>query len=182
MKKNHIILALILFAIATRIALPPLFTHLPNFSPIDATALFCGAYFRRYFIAVLVTLASVWIGDLFINKIMTQQWVLFYEGSYWQYGCYALITLIGYAINHKPLSIFFASMSASLLFFIISNFGVWFSGTLYPHTIDGLVACYIAALPFLKYTLCSDLLFVGLLFGAFTFIHKSDAQCLMRRI
>ena len=164
----NLVLGLILFATLTRIALPPFFTHLPNFSPVDAIGLFCGAYFSRRMVAICIALLSVWVGDIFINKLLLGHWTLFYQGFYWQYGSYVLVTLLGstLAANIKPVRIASTCFASSILFFLISNFGVWFSGTLYPLTIDGFISCYIAAIPFYKNTLLSDLFFSSILFGS----------------
>jgi hypothetical protein len=167
-----ILLSVLLFTMLTRFAIPPFFNHPPNFSAIDATALFCGAYFSRRSIACIVLLLSVWIGDIFLNKILIGHWNLFYSGFYWQYGCYLLMTLIGATLKHniKPLPLLSACVASSILFFGISNFGVWYSGFLYPQNLDGLIACYVSAIPFFKNTLFSDLLYSIILFGSFQFI------------
>jgi hypothetical protein len=167
-----ILLSIILFATLTRIAIPSFLGHPPNFSAIDATALFCGAYFSRRSMACLVVLLSVWMGDILLSKIVMGQWNLFYSGFYWQYGCYFLITFIGAALKDKvsPLRLASACLTSSIVFFGISNFGVWCSGFLYPQTVDGLITCYVSAIPFFKNTLLSDLFFTGLLFGSFNLI------------
>ena len=63
-----------------------------------------------------------------------------------------------------------ASLSASVVFFLVSNFGVWASGTMYPNTFSGLMICYAAGLPFLKNTLIGDMAYSGALFGIFEVI------------
>lgn len=162
-KETHsqfiILLSIVLSATILRIALHP-----TNFSALDAMALFCGTYFARRSTALIVVLASVWIGDIFLDA------TLFYPGFYWQYAAYGLTTLLGaYFLKNKfnAIRFFTVSISISLLFFTISNFGVWCSGLIYPLTFNGLITCYIAAIPFLKNTLLSDLLFGGVLFGCF---------------
>ena len=65
-------------------------------------------------------------------------------------------------INAKNLFIY--GISSSLIFFIISNFGVWVSSDMYEKNIAGLVNCYIMAIPFLKNTLISTVLFSYLSF------------------
>jgi len=157
---------IIVLVTISRISIPHLFQHPMNFSAIDATALMCGAYFSRKGFAIATVLASVWVGDLFINKILTGNWILFYSGFYWQYASYILITFIGFALKNKINTrfILFTSLSASTLFFTISNFGVWISSGLYPPTPTGLIESYIAAIPFFKNTVLSDLFFSILLF------------------
>ena len=144
---NHkIIISIIVFATLTRVAIPPFFGHLPNFSALDALALFCGAYCERRMMAVALCLISVWVGDILLTH------TLFYEGFYWQYGSYALITLLGATCWQKRGSKWFPRRQqqwrmALASVFVITNFGVWFSGSLYP-LLESLIACYIAAVPF----------------------------------
>ncbi len=183
MKQQNILLSIIVFATLTRVAIPPLFAHLPNFSALDALALFCGAYCERRMTAIAITLVSVWVGDVLLTHS------LFYPGFYWQYGCYALITLLGSYTSslwkhstNQNISRWipaFAGMTtaSAILFFVVSNFGVWFSGTLYPQTMDGLIACYIAAIPFFKHTLISDLIFTSILFGITGLERRTGRLC-----
>lgn len=163
----HIVLTIFVLAVSTRIAIPFYIGHPPNFSPIDAIALFSGAYFSRWLIACAVVICSVWVGDLFINHLMSGHWQLFYPGFYWQYASYLLITGIGVLLKNqvRPFKLLMACFSASILFFIISNFGVWCSGLLYPLNWQGLITCYVAAIPFFKNTLFSDLFFTMILFS-----------------
>lgn len=171
-----LLLALIVMAMLSRIAIPPLFSHLPNFSAVDAIALFGGAYMTKRRTAVGIVLLTIWISDLFINKWLTDNWTLFYAGFYWQYASYLLITLLGATLNNaKPLRLMTTCLSASLLFFLISNFGVWYQGFLYPHTLSGLTNCYIAAIPFLKNTMISDLFFTFILFGSMRILSFREA-------
>lgn len=177
--QSNLILSIVILATLSRLAIPAFLGHLPNFSALNAIALFCGAYFTRRLSAIIVVLFSVWVGDLFINKMLTGQWNLFYSGFYWQYGSYTLITLTGVMLVDKvtALRVLFTCLSASLLFFIISNFGTWTSGYLYPMTFNGLIACYVAAIPFFKHTVFSDLFFSAALFGSIEFVrHAATAQ------
>jgi len=173
---SNIVLSLVMLAVLSRVAIPPLLGHLPNFSAMDAVALFCGAHFHRRLVAVSVTLFSVWLGDVLLSQILMGHWVLFYAGFYWQYASYFLITLIGMILknNIRPFTIFSSCAASSILFFAISNFGVWYSNSLYPLTFNGLIACYVAAIPFFKNTLLSDLLFSMVLFGSFALIVKAQ--------
>lgn len=147
-----IFLSMIIFATALRILLPFQLSFPINFSPLDAIALLSGAFCSKRVSAFFICLFSVWIGDIFLNRIYFSHWQLFYPGFYWQYSSYLLIAIIGSLLRNRMslTNLLFASLSSSLLFFIISNFGVWYSGFLYPFTLNGLMDCYIAALPFLK--------------------------------
>jgi hypothetical protein len=72
-----------------------------------------------------------------------------------------LIVLIFFKIskkmNYKNLFIF--SFFGSVIFFLISNFGVWLVGNLYERNINGLIECYFMAIPFFKNTIISTLIF-----------------------
>ena len=60
-----------------------------------------------------------------------------------------------------------SSIGVGVVFFIVSNFGVWLGGTMYPMTFEGLVTCYVAAIPFFRATLTSNILFSFILFGGY---------------
>lgn len=167
------LLSLIIFLVAAFRLLPYLFgfNFLFNFSPIGAMALFGAAYFGRKQMAFIVPLAALWISNLVIDNLFLSQ---YYEGfslfSNWQvYLAFGIIVLLGLAIFKKvtPVRALVGSLSASVIFFIVSNFFVWLEGTLYPMTSGGLVVCYVAAIPFFWNTLAGDLFFVAVMFGAF---------------
>jgi hypothetical protein len=165
-KNTNLFIMLFLFSLITRL---PLVSHPVNFSPLDTIALFCGAYATRYITAIFITLITIWLSDIFITKMLLGEWLFFYHGFYWQYASYALITLLGTGLSTRmnPFRLIATCLSASILFFVISNAGVWYSGTLYPHTSNGLFACYVAAIPFFKNTLISDLFFSAVIFGCY---------------
>ncbi len=163
-----------ILATLSRIAIPPILGHLPNFSALGAIALFAGAHIHRKSSAIILVILSVWVGDIFLSKILMNHWMLFYPGFYWQYGSYILITLLGFTLK-KKLTAFYLLLNclfSSVLFFFISNIGTWIGGYLYPMTTDGLITCFIAAIPFFKNTVISNLFFSALLFGSFELINK----------
>ncbi len=135
--------------------------HLPNFAPIAAIALFGGVYLGRKW-AIILPLSALLISDLFIG-IYTWQIMLSV------YLSFALIGLIGIWVKKRknfPV-VLGATLSGSVLFFIVTNFAVWAFSTMYPLTLQGLSACYIAAIPFFRHTLLGDLFYVGLFFGSY---------------
>jgi hypothetical protein len=150
-----------------------LIPHPPNFAPIGAMALFGTAYFSRKYLALLIPILGMWMSDIFLNNVVYGEYfegfVLFYQGFYWTYGAFILIGLLGFILlkKVKVQTVLLGSLSASILFFLVSNFGVWFSGTMYPKDFSGLMACYTAAIPFFKNTLMGDLVYCGVLFGSF---------------
>ena len=159
---------LILFAAFSR-----LIPHPPNFAPIGAMALFGAAYFSKRYLAFLIPIFSMWLSDLVINNVVFghyfDHFVWAYDGFYWTYGSFIIISLVGFVLLKKvnPQRLIISSLSASVLFFIISNFGVWASGTMYPKSINGLITCYAAGIPFFKNTLLGDLTYCAALFGVF---------------
>ena len=156
-------------AMISRFVLPPFLGHPENFAPIDATALFAGAYFGRKWLAFLLPLFSVWISDFIVNYQVYHKWVWFYEGFYWQYGFYLAVVLFSSYYFQNPASrksrkVPIASLMVSLAFFLVSNFGVWAGPIPYPHTWNGLVLCYTMGIPFFRGTLVSDLIYSTFLF------------------
>ena len=162
MTANNARLAAILSAILIAAALR-LVPHPPNFTPIGAMALFGGAYFGRRALAFAAPLGALLLSDLVIG---------FHSGMPYVYGSVALIVLLGWAIARRIalVSVAAAAVASSVMFFIVTNFGTWATGELYPQTVTGLVACYVAAIPFFQNTLAGDLLFSALLFGGFALL------------
>ena len=152
-----------------------LIPHPPNFAPIAAMALFGGAYFSKRWAAFIIPILAMFLTDLILGLHSTM-WAV--------YLSFVLIVVLGMVmIKQKKISnIFLASISASVLFFIITNFGVWASGMLYSKDITGLIACYTAAIPFFHYTLLGDLFFVALMFGSFEFVKTKYPQLVKVKI
>ncbi|NTW32931.1 MAG: hypothetical protein HGB12_09935 [Bacteroidetes bacterium] len=152
--------------------------HLPyNFAPIGAMALFGGAYFGKRWQSFLVPLAALFISDMVLNFVFYNQFILFHEMALWVYGAFALNVIIGSTLikKVKVSSVATASIAAAILFFFITNFAVWaMPGIIhiYPATPAGLVACYVAAIPFFWGTLASNIFYSALLFGVFEFAQK----------
>lgn len=166
------VLALIILLAAFSRLLP----HPPNFAPVSAMALFGAAYFPRKYLALILPIAAMWLSDLVLNNLVYAQYfdgfTFFYQGFYWTYSAFIAIGVLGFLVLKKvtPLRLMVASLSASVLFFVISNFGVWASGYMYPLTWQGLIACYTAAIPFFKNTLAGDLVYCSVLFGSFELV------------
>jgi hypothetical protein len=91
------------------------------------------------------------------------------------YASVALIVVIGWAVQARitPLRIGLAAVASSVLFFVVTNFGVWLSSGMYPLTPSGLAACYAAAIPFFQNTLAGDLFYSALLFGGFALLERT---------
>ena len=176
-KKIHlqfwIVTAIIVLAAATR-----LIPHAYNFSPLGAIALFGAAHFARKSYAMIIPLAATWLSDLFLNNVVYKayypEFTWIYPGFYSIYGSYLLIVLAGIGIFSKVTvgRTAIGALSASAIFFIVSNFGVWAAGGMYPKTMEGLILCYTAALPFLQGTLIGDIIFSTVLFGGYYLLQR----------
>lgn len=151
---------LILTALIVAAAIVRLLPHPPNFAPIAAMALFGGAYFNKKVFAFAIPLAALFLTDLLLG---------FHNTMWAVYLSFIIIVGLGMVMLKKKsvIKIILASVSASVLFFIVTNFAFWATDTLYPTTAAGLAACYTAAIPFFHNTLIGDLFFTGVMFGLF---------------
>lgn len=166
---NIIPFTLIVFAVILRLV-----PHPPNFTPITAIALFGGYSLSNRWSAFLLPLTIMFISDLFIG----------FHSTIWAvYLSFALITLLGFLLRNKfsYLRLAYFASGSSLLFFLITNFAVWMTSGMYPHTLGGLLQCYFLGLPFYKtspieffaLSLLGDLIYSFAIFSAFQFATKS---------
>lgn len=172
-------------------AMTRLIPHPANFSPVGAMALFGSAYYSKRYLAFLIPVTSMWISDLFLNNVVYSaffnQFVWFYPGSIFTYISFILIALMGMSLLKKISirNLFVSALLASVIFFIVSNFGVWFSSGMYPRNLEGLISCYIAGIPFFKNTIFGNLFYTVTMFGLFELFAKkfnwlriSTASCI----
>ena len=127
--------------------------HPPNFTPVIAMAFYLPVFFGMWCIPFLILAFA--ITDFFIG---------FHSLLFWTWGSLALIGLIS-KYSNRILSRLFLSFVGAIIFFIISNFGVWVLGSPglnnmpYERSLDGLIQCYIAAIPFFGNTFLSTIIF-----------------------
>jgi len=154
MKPRLALLTGMIFGAAALRLLP----HPPNFEPIGALALFAGAHVDNKRAAFFIPLAALLLSDALIG---------FHSQMFMVYAAFALIVWMGFGLRSRsrPLPVAGASLAASTLFFIMSNFGVWAFDNLYPRTLEGLVTCYVAAIPFFGNTVAGGLFYAAVLFG-----------------
>lgn len=154
-----VLLSLALFTLLWRV-----FPHPLNMTPLAALALMAGARSADLRVRFGVPLLALFISDLILGFHATMPFV---------YGSMILIVLIGGLLAGRGLAAFVGgSVAASLLFFVVSNFGVWLMAGYYTLDMAGLITCYVAALPFLWKTLSGDLFFVIAFFGCFALVDK----------
>lgn len=135
-----------------------LIPHPPNFTPVLAVAIFCGALYARPSHTLLIPLLGMAAGDLVLG---------FHDHVWAVYLAVALCVGLGRWMLNPPgaLATVAAGVSGSVLFFLLTNFAVWLQGDFHPMTTAGLLACYVAAIPFFHHTLVATLLFGVALFG-----------------
>jgi hypothetical protein len=166
-----------------------------NVVPIGALALFCGAHFRSRSLAMAIPLASMLLGDVLLAiQTHNPQLYLFHTLMPFVYGCYVLSVAMGIGLRSywdgldeglghrhndskaglvrkysgfwtRVVPIASLTVAGAILFFVVTNFGVWWLFDTYPKNSHGLLACYLAAIPYFRGTLCGDLIGSAILFG-----------------
>ncbi|MBC8304320.1 MAG: hypothetical protein H8E55_52240 [Pelagibacterales bacterium] len=146
-KQDIFPLVLILIMVLSR-----LIPHPPNFTPIIAIAMMSGYFFKSLNFSILILLISMLLSDLFLGL---------YNNMIFVYASLFIIVLYFFQINKKInyKNLFFLGLGSSLVFFIISNFGVWIMENMYEKNLNGLINCYLLAIPFFKNTFISTLFF-----------------------
>ena len=161
------VLAVLLIAIGVVARLVP---HPENFAPVGAIALFGGAAFSRRWAALLVPLAAMLIGDAFVG---------FHELMPSVYASYALIAVLGMLLRERRRSVIAvgaSSLVASTIFYLVTNLAMWRISYVFPQTWDGLVACYVAGIPYFLRTLLSDLFFSAIFFGTYALVSAAEPR------
>jgi hypothetical protein len=158
-----------------------LLPHAANFTPVAAVGLFAGVYFRKSW-APLLPLAGLLFSDLFIGGYGVRGMVVVY-------GSFALTFLIGRVMARgglfagkgrfgtKSTRILGGSLAGAALFFLITNNVFLYTPALYSHDLTGMVASYVAGLPFLRWQVLGDLFYSGVLFGTYELVKVWAANC-----
>lgn len=159
MKKLKLETYFAIFAVTLMAVVFRLIPHSPNVAPIAALALFSGVMLpdAKGFVIPIVAL---FISDLFLGFHATVPFV---------YGSFVAIALMGAVLkkNVSPLRTGIGSIAGSILFFLVTNFGVWATSSMYTKDIQGLMHSYQMGLPFFRNTLLGDLFYTTLFFIAY---------------
>jgi hypothetical protein len=153
-----------------------LLPHPPNFSPVEAIALFGGAYFASKRLALLVPLLAMLVSDLALGLVRGGLYVDYLASAdFWLvYACIAMTAVLGFNLRRRvngPRVLGYALLSA-LLFFTVTNFGAWLGAPMYPQNAAGLAAAYVAGIPFFQRTVLGTLVYSALLFGGFALLRR----------
>jgi hypothetical protein len=160
---DEVIMLAYLFVIFAVLSRMPFMPHPWNFTPVAASLLYFGARgSRRQLWVPFVLLAA---SDVILTKFVYAYPLRRDQLVVWAW--YAAILLLGTRLreNSNWLRIGGAALASSVSFFVVSNFAVWASGTMYSKTVSGLMACYVAGVPFFRRGLGGDLLFTAVMFG-----------------
>ena len=121
--------------------------HPPNFTSLIALSFYVPAIFgRQYIPAVILSFA---ITDLVIG---------YHYGTFFTWGSVLLIGLISNYFGKTLIKRLSGALVGAIIFFIVTNFGVWISG-MYEYSLNGIISCYTAAIPFFAYSATSTILF-----------------------
>ena len=163
-------LAIILVLIGILLRFVP---HAANFTPVAAIALFAGVYLNKKQ-AFIVPLLLMVVSDLFLGM---HNVVLFTWGSF------ILVTFLGLALKKQKsvLGIISGAALSSVLFYVITNFGVWAMGW-YPQDAQGLLNCYVMGLPFLRNFSLATFLYTAVFFGAYELIARKVANTKLAKV
>lgn len=158
----------VVFAVLFRFLIPVFGSRdvvgLLGFAPLTAALLYFGARQPRK--RMWLPLALLIAGDLALNLFVYKFPLGADQVVSWAF--YAVIILFGGVLRdgQTPLRVGGAALGSSVGFFLVSNFAVWAVWAMYPKTLAGLGACYVAALPFFRNALAGDLAWTAVFFGA----------------
>ena len=136
--------------------------HPANVVPVAAMALFGGSYLNKKY-AIILPMAVMLISDCFLGFHKTMPFV---------YGSFLVASLIGIYLKNKVTTrtVIGASLLSSIVFYLVTNFGVWLTSGMYEMTLLGLTKCYVLAIPFFRNTLIGDLFYTGMMFGGYEMV------------
>ena len=157
-----------------------------GFAPQIAMALFGGSIVKEKKFAFILPLFSMFISDVIYEVLYSLElsdMQGFYEGQVQNYLVIGAITVIGFWIKKENvLHIAAGSLVGATIYFLLSNFLVWFGGGLdlnnlpYAKTFDGLMSCLAAGLPFFKWSVYATLFFSGILFGGYYLFNRQSMK------
>ncbi|MCA9035840.1 MAG: hypothetical protein KDA91_11960 [Planctomycetaceae bacterium] len=158
---------------ACLIAVIPRLLSMPfewNLSALGALALLCGATVQPRWLALLIPLGCRFLTDCWLEARTGHG---FYNSMLFDYAAYGLICLLGCSVGRVgPLGSLLSGIGSAILFFVVSNFGVWIlaSDHYYARDLSGLLNCYTAAVPFARGTFLGDIAFSLIFFGLLNYL------------
>ncbi len=157
-----------IFFLTSLLVLSRIVPHPPNFTPILAGIIFLPFIKKDLTFALMVPLASMIISDLFIGMHSLMLW------TYSSLMILSLISFFFYQDNFKRTGTL--ALISPMIFFILSNFGVWINSNSYSKDIEGLIACYFNAIPFYTSSALACILFSTIFYLIKIFLTKKFIQ------
>ena len=157
MRKNLFICLGVFISLAASRFIP----HPPNFTSLIALSFYVPTLLGMRYLPVLII--SFAITDLIIG---------YHTGTHWTWGSVLVIGLISQYFNKNLSFRLSGALTGAIIFFVITNFGVWSTG-MYEYTFSGLAACYVAAIPFFTYSVISTLVFSLLIESVYKIFTKT---------
>ncbi len=138
--------------------------HPPNFTPVAAAGLFAAFFVRRRSLAwaVAVPLVSMAASDLVIGGYDIRMMAAVYASL-----LFPVVLSVVWPGRLLPARVLCCSLLSSCVFFLVTNGAVWYFGSAYQPTASGLLSCYAAGLPFVKFTVAGDLCYSIVFFGSY---------------
>ena len=125
--------------------------HPPNFTSLIALSFYVPAIFGNRYIPIVL-----------FCFIITDMIIGFHNTIFFTWLSVLIIGYLSKYFNQSYLYRISGALSGAILFYLITNFGVWMLGS-YGYTINGFINCYVLALPFFGYTFISTLFFSSII-------------------
>ena len=146
--------------------------HAPNVSPVAGLALFSGVYIKNK-IGFILPLTILFLSDLLLG---------FHDTMLFVYGSFVVTFLLGRLMrNISPLSLTIFSLTSSIIFFILTNFGVWLVSGMYELSAAGLINSYVRGIPFFRNTIIGDLVYSFLIFYGYRLVALTADKILVKK-
>ena len=152
-----------------------LIPHLPNMTPLLSLGLLSGALFSKR-VALVFMAITMLLSDYLLAYI--KGYPAFGSWTWFTYSAFLAIVYLGAYLssNVKWIRAILFVMASSFGFWLWTNLGTWLLSGMYPTTLAGLMACYVAALPFLKNTLLGSLIWMLIFLGSFVMLSKRKKE------
>ena len=156
---------LVILIMIAAVTLTRLIPHPSNFTAVGATALFAGFYFSKRGMALLVPVLALLFSDLLIG---------FHSTMFYVYAAVILSALLSFQFlkENSLLKTGLFSLGSSVIFFVVTNLGVWAQGSMYSMDLQGLIKCFVMAIPFFKNQILGDLVYTALFFAVWEFARR----------
>lgn len=135
--------------------------HPPNFTSLIALSFYMPLFFGLKFIPAVI-----------LGFILTDIFIGFHNTIFFTWGSVLMIGLLSNFFSNSLVIRISGALLGAVVFFIISNFGVWTNGA-YGYSFEGLISCYILAIPFFSYTILSTFLY-SLLIEIIIYIYNKN--------